>query len=86
LINGKNDNSGNLNMNYVNKRALEDISLNELVITSGMKSLYPAGLFIGRVSTIFSEEYDTSLELELEPVIDMSRIEYVFVMIEDSND
>lgn len=83
LVNGANDQSGELTMNYVNKRALSEISADELVITSGMKSLYPSGLFIGRVTSIFSEEYDTSMELSLEPIIDMSRVEYVFILKEE---
>lgn len=86
LVNGSNDNSGSLIMNYVNKRVFSEISKNELVVTSGMKSLYPPGLFIGRVKNIVSREYDTSLELEMTPIIDLNRLEYVFIMLDSANE
>jgi rod shape-determining protein MreC len=42
--------------------------------------VYPAGINVGRVSRVNSREYEISMELELEPVIDFSRLEYVFVI------
>ena len=86
LVSGTNINSDNLVMKYVSKKALDELGERELVVTSGMQSLYPSGLFIGRVVSYVSEEYDTSMELRLEPIIDMSRIEYVFVLVEEGND
>ena len=70
-------------MKYVSKKAAGELSERELVVTSGMQSLYPPGLFIGRVVDFYSEEYDTSMELSLDPIIDMSRVEYVFVLAEE---
>lgn len=86
LVSGTNSNEDNLIMEYVSKRALSETKINELIITSGMRSLYPPGLFIGRVISISSEEYDTSMELKIKPIIDTSHIEYVFVLAEDKND
>ncbi len=79
-------NVNSLSMKYVNKKALGEIARGDLVLTSGMKSLYPPGLFIGRVDDISFEEYDTSMDLTLTPIIDISKIEYVFVLTEDRND
>lgn len=68
---------------YVKKRARDEIQYGDLVITSGLQSLYPAGIKVGRVSKLRLLDYLTSMELEIEPIIDFSRIEYVFVISED---
>ncbi|MBN2656515.1 MAG: rod shape-determining protein MreC [Spirochaetales bacterium] len=73
-------------MKYVTKSARSEISLGDMVITSGMKSIFPKGLNIGRVSEIFSDDYATSLRIELKPVIDFSKLEYVFVITGQEND
>jgi rod shape-determining protein MreC len=78
LVNGSGDES--VTMKYVKRYARSNIRYGDIVVTSGMKSLYPSGIFIGAVKAIHAREYDTSLELELEPVIDFSRLEYVFVL------
>lgn len=78
LVNGSGEES--VTMKYVKRYARSNIRYGDMVITSGMNSLYPSGIFIGAVKAIHAREYDTSLELELEPVIDFSRLEYVFVL------
>ncbi len=82
LINGKGDDEGHLIMRYVRKSAGDSVGINELVVTSGMHSIYPPGIFIGRVAQIQTYEYATSIELVLVPVIDTGKTEYVFVLKE----
>lgn len=82
LINGVNGNSEKLIMKYITKSAIDHISVNELVVTSGLSSVYPRNIFIGRVSAIQAKEYDSSLELEIKPVIDFNRLEYLIVLKE----
>jgi len=69
---------------YIKKRAKDEIQYGDLVVTSGMKSLYPPGISIGRVTKLKDLDYLTSLELEMEPVIDLGRIEYVFIVRNES--
>ena len=71
---------GNLIMTYVRKLALSDIAYGELVVTSGMGQLYPEGIHIGRVREMTAKGYEASLELEVEPIVDFSRLEYVFIL------
>ncbi len=85
LINGLGSNEKNLIMNYVKKIAKSEIQNNDLIITSGMESLYPKGIYIGRVQSITSREYNTSLEIEVVPVIDFSKLEYIFVLTEGNS-
>ncbi|MBF9016090.1 MULTISPECIES: rod shape-determining protein MreC [unclassified Oceanispirochaeta] len=83
LIAGLGDSENHLIMNYVKKTALTQINIDDRVITSGMQSLYPGGISIGKVKSITSREYNTSLEIEVFPTIDFGKLEYVFVLTED---
>jgi rod shape-determining protein MreC len=80
LVAGSQLPSGNLIMTYVRKLALSDIEYGELVVTSGMGGLYPEGIHIGRVREMTAKGYEASLELEVEPIVDLSRLEYVFIL------
>ena len=67
-------------MRYIQKRAKDEINIGDMVISSGIGGVFPAGINIGRVRNIKYEEYEISMQLELEPVIDFSRLEYIFVI------
>jgi len=84
IVSGQGDSNGPLVMKYIKKRAKDEIQYGDRVVTSGLGGIYPKGIEIGRVSKIIFQEYETSLTVELEPSIDFSRLEYVFV-IEKSN-
>ncbi|MCL2704893.1 MAG: rod shape-determining protein MreC [Spirochaetaceae bacterium] len=84
IVNGTGNNSSLITMSYVNKNASDKIGYGDIVITSGMSSIYPSGIYIGRVRSVGAREYEPSLELELEPAIDFSKLEYVFVLKEGS--
>jgi rod shape-determining protein MreC len=67
-------------MRFIRKRARDEINVGDLVVSSGMGGIYPAGINIGRVNIVNYEEDELSMELEIEPSIDFSRLEYVFVI------
>ena len=69
-----------LRMRFIPKRARDEINRGDLVISSGAGRVYPAGINIGRVSSVSYHEYELSMEAEVEPLIDFSRLEYVFVI------
>jgi rod shape-determining protein MreC len=73
-----------LRMRFIPKKAREEISRGDIIVTSGMGGVYPPDINIGRISSISYHEYEISMEAELEPLIDFSRLEYVFV-IEEKN-
>lgn len=83
LVNGRGASSGRLVMHYVDKLAARQIATGDRVITSGMQSVFPAGIAIGSVSSIESTPYESSLQLELEPAVDFGRLEYVFIILEE---
>lgn len=84
LVQGSGNANRNLIMDYVKKRAKEEIQYGDLVTSSGMQSIYPKGIFIGRVRAMNAQEWESSLKLEVEPIIDFSRLEYVFILKEES--
>lgn len=85
LVAGQGNSSGFLKMRYVKKISRTEIGYGDLVITSGMTSIYPRGIYIGRIRNISARDYETSLELELEPIIDFSKLEHVFILQADKN-
>jgi rod shape-determining protein MreC len=80
IVSGLGNPDSVLMMRYVKKRAREEIQIGDMVISSGMGGVFPKGISIARVGKIFFQEYETSLELELESMIDFSRLEYVFAI------
>ncbi len=80
LVSGRGGQSGELIMDYVPKSVGSLISVGDFVITSGMQSIYPAGIYIGRVKEVRSREYSTTLEIILTPMVHSKRIEFVFIL------
>ncbi len=87
LVTGKGKEELPLAMNYIKKRVLEDLHYGDVVVTSGENSNYMRDLPIGTISKISVIDYNSSLDIELTPVIDFSRLENVIVVdIREIND
>ncbi|MCL2720134.1 MAG: rod shape-determining protein MreC [Treponema sp.] len=67
-------------LRFVPRRARDDINIGDVIISSGMGGIFPENINIGRVSSINILEYETTLEIEVIPMIDFSRLEYVFII------
>jgi rod shape-determining protein MreC len=80
LVSGQGKDRENVIMRYVKKIAKDSIEYGDLAVTAGLGGLYPKGINIGRIRDIRARSYETSLELEVEPIIDFSRLEYVFIL------
>ena len=85
LINGQGSDELPLVMKYVKKRAREEIKIGDRIMTSGENRNYPGNIPVGLVSGIRGLDYETSLELDVVPVIDFSRLEDVFVLDMESH-
>lgn len=83
LLHGNGSTKDFLEMEYVNKQAKDEIRFGDLVITSGLRSIYPAGIYIGRVKGVQAPEWESSLTLEITPLVDFSRLEYVYVLLRE---
>lgn len=87
LVTGKGKEELPLAMNYIKKRVLEDLHYGDVVVTSGENSNYMRDLPIGTISKISVIDYNSSLDIELTPIIDFSRLENVVVVdIREIND
>lgn len=87
LVTGKGKEDLPLSMNYIKKRVLEELHYGDVVVTSGENSNYMRDLPIGTISKISVIDYNSSLDIELSPIIDFSRLETVVVVdIREIND
>lgn len=82
LVHGLGSAEGRVEMTYVKKQAKNRIQFGDLVVTSGFRSIYPEDLYIGRVDAIKAPEWESSLTLQIRPLVDFTRLEYVFVLVE----
>ncbi|MGP1438049.1 MAG: rod shape-determining protein MreC [Treponema sp.] len=82
IVGGQGSNSLPLVMRYVKKRVKDEIKVGDKVLTSGLDdmSVFPKNIPIGYISKIKMHDYETSLELSVEPIINFSILEYVFVL------
>jgi len=80
IVEGQGNQETPLLMRFVPKRAKDEINTGDIVVSSGMGGVFPAGINIGRVNKIYSPEYETTLEIEVLPMIDFSRLEYVYLI------
>jgi len=67
-------------MRFVPKRARNEINIGDVVVSSGMGGIFPAGINIGRVNSVNVHEYISTLEISVIPMIDFSKLEYVFII------
>jgi rod shape-determining protein MreC len=58
-----------------------DARAGDEVVTSGVGGVFPRGVPVGRVTSIGSDPRDGSTRVELEPAVDFSELEEVFVVL-----
>lgn len=80
LVGGQGAADEPLLMRFVKKRTKDEVQFGDLVCTTGYDSVYPADVSVGRIKKVRVLDYQTSIDIELDPVIDFSRLEYVFVV------
>ncbi|MDR3276693.1 MAG: rod shape-determining protein MreC [Treponema sp.] len=85
LVEGQGNPDYPLVMRLISKRAQDKIQLGDVIVSSGLGGVYPGAVYpaeinIGRVSRIIYEDYESSMEVELDIYIDFSRLEQVFVI------
>lgn len=80
LVSGQGNVNQPLNMDYIRKRVLSELQYGDLVVTSGENENYIKDIPIGYISEIKVRDYDSSLNIELTPVLDFGRLETVIVV------
>lgn len=80
LLQGTGQEDDPLVLRYIPRDARNTIRYGDLVVTSGLNSLFPADIPVGRVMRVSAPSWETSLIIDVDPVLDYSRVEYVFVL------
>lgn len=80
LLAGQGEVSDLLLLTHVSTLAVKEIAYGDVVVTSGLGQLFPAEIQIGRVRAIRSLPQASSLEIEVEPFIEVSKLEHVLIL------
>ena len=57
-----------------------DVQVNDVVITSGLGSIFPKGITIGRVVVVEKEKHDLFQKVLIKPEVDFTKLEEVLVI------
>ncbi len=57
-----------------------DIKVDDIVITSGLGSVFPKGIVIGRIAGIKKESHDLFQKVIIKPEVDFTKLEEMFVV------
>lgn len=80
LVSGKGDPDLPLSMQYIRKRTMDSLHYGDVIVTSGENDNYRRDIPIGSITKITANDYNSTLNIELSPIIDFSRLEVVFVV------
>lgn len=80
LVNGLGAQDQPLNLKYIRKGVANELSYGDIVVTSGENDNYMVDIPIGTISKISVLDYESSLSIELSPIIDFARLENVIVV------
>ena len=79
LVSGLGDDT-KLSLKYIKKRVMDTLNYGDVIVTSGENGNYMRNMPIGSISEIRVVEYDSSLEIDVAPLIDFPRLETVIVV------
>jgi rod shape-determining protein MreC len=79
LVTGLGSAESPLSMKYIKKRVLEELHYGDIIVTSGENGNYISDIPVGTISKITVLDYDSSLDIEMTPAVDFSRLETVVV-------
>ena len=82
LVEGDPDYSGFLLAKPLSKDS--ELKVGDVLVTSGLSQYFPKGMPIGRVAKITPSRYQLSFTAYVEPFVDFSRLEYVFLVLCES--
>ena len=83
LVNGTGSQDKPLLMQYIRKNVADELSFGDIIVTSGENDNYLKDIPIGTITKIISLDYNSSLNIELTPIIDFSRLENVIIVMKD---
>lgn len=82
IVEGKS--SGACSFRYVDKS--EDVKAGDVIVTSSLDNIFPKGFPVATVESVESRPHHVSMKIELRPVVEPSRVEEVFVILNAANE
>ncbi|MGB4572251.1 MAG: rod shape-determining protein MreC [Rectinemataceae bacterium] len=67
-------------LKYVSKLAAAEVQFGDMVVTSGLDSIYPPDISIGRVREVVLPEFQSSADILLDPALDLGKLEFLFIL------
>ena len=58
----------------------DDVVVGDVLVTSGIEGIFPKGLLVGTVSQIRKKKYGVSQYIEIEPTVNLNKVEEVLVV------
>ncbi|NLY11378.1 MAG: rod shape-determining protein MreC [Firmicutes bacterium] len=83
LVEGDSNLSGRLIAKPLNRDM--NLAVGDMVVTSGLSWYFPKGIAIGVVTEVVEGKYEYIDYAVIEPAVDFSRLEYVFVVLQDTD-
>lgn len=80
LVSGLGTQNQPLLLQNIRKRVMEELSYGDVVVTSGENDNYMRDIPVGTITKITALDYNSSLNIELTPIIDFARLENVIVV------
>ena len=80
LVSGLGTQNQPLLLQHIRKRVMEELSYGDIVVTSGENDNYMRDIPVGTITKITALDYNSSLNIELTPIIDFARLENVIVV------
>lgn len=81
LIEGDPDYSGLLLARPLNRDVT--LTIGDIIVSSRFSQLYPKGMPVGKVVDIELSRYELGFTAYIEPLVDLSRLEYVFLVLDN---
>lgn len=70
-----------LTLDYVLRRG--EIEVDDRIVTSGTGGIFPKGLSVGKVSSVYQAPYGLFQTIKVEPAVDFSRLEEVLILLRE---
>ncbi|PIU01171.1 MAG: rod shape-determining protein MreC [Bdellovibrionales bacterium CG10_big_fil_rev_8_21_14_0_10_45_34] len=77
IIEGRSSSEGCI-LKYLQRT--DDVRVGDLIITSGLDQIFPMGYPIGLVTSVSKRAYGITQKVEVQPIVDPSRLEEIFVL------
>lgn len=79
LLSGSGNFNSPLSLKYIKKRVFDELNFGDIVVTSGETENYIKDIPVGTITSIVRQNYDSSLQIEVAPIVDFARLETVIV-------